>query len=107
MPKSPVKKTKKTFIAKVVIKSRSRKVPDFGLGKGVLGSQEITFTDQNGRGFDSPLFALARIEHEDRLRREVVEVQWIEKPSEANFGCGVCDYKIKKPCKMCKGCTYE
>ncbi len=73
-----MKKEKKTFLAEVVIKSKSDKVPDFGLGKGVLMSQEIVFTDENKRGFKSPLFAMAMVEHEDRLMKETVEVRWKE-----------------------------
>ena len=72
-----VKKHKKTFIVKVII--NAKKVPDFGMGKGVLGEQEITFNDEMGRGFDSPLFIMAKMQHEDRLLKELCRVEWKEK----------------------------
>lgn len=73
-----MKKAKKTFLAEVIVKSKSKKVPDFGMGKGVLMQQEISFTDDRGRGFDSPMFGMALIEHEDRLLKDTVEVRWTE-----------------------------
>ena len=76
-----MKKAKKTMVAQVVIKQHKKnsKIPDFGQGKGVLLTQEIDFMDDRGRGFKSPMFAMALIEHEDRLLREIVEVKWTEK----------------------------
>jgi len=73
------KLAKKTFIGRVVIRSKSEKVPDFGLGKGVLLEQEITFKDGQSYGFKSPLFACSLIGQERRLINEVVEVKWEEK----------------------------
>lgn len=72
------KMARKTFLAEVVIVSKSDKVPDFGLGKGVLSQQEITFNDAFGRGFNNPTFAMALVEHEDRLIRSMVGVRWTE-----------------------------
>ena len=71
------KAKKRCFKAQVVIRSKSDKVPDFGLGKGVLATQEIEFVD-DGRGFKSPMFAVVLMEHEDRLIKEAVEVRWKE-----------------------------
>lgn len=71
----------KTFIGRVVIKKTKKggkPLPDFGLGKGVLQEQEITFKDERGRGFDSPMFSMALWEHAERMVGEVVEVQWTE-----------------------------
>ena len=75
------KKAKKTLVAQVVIRhtKKDSKVPDFGMGKGVLLEQEITFTDENGRGFESPLFTMGLIEQEKRLIGECIEVKWVEK----------------------------
>ena len=71
---------KKTFIARVVIKSKHpEKVPDFGLGKGVLSEQEVTFKDKMGRGFDSPLFAMSMVDFEKDMIDAIVEVKWEEK----------------------------
>jgi len=74
-------KKAKIFVAKVEIIQHKTpdKRPDFGLGKGVLGQQEVKFTDDRGRGFGSPLFAMALMEHEDRLIKESVKVVWQEK----------------------------
>lgn len=65
-------KKKITFTAKVIIKGK--KVPDFGLGKGVLLQQDIVVTDSDGRGAQSPLLAAALLDQEERLLAEVVEV---------------------------------
>jgi hypothetical protein len=78
----------KTFIGRVVIKKTKKggkPLPDFGLGKGVLSEQEITFKDERGRGFDSPTFSMALWEHAERMVGDVVHVQWTEKkPSRKN-----------------------
>lgn len=72
-----MKRAKKTFLAEVVIKaSKPSKLPDFGLGRGVMSSQEITFTDDRGWGFKTPMFALAMLDHERRLVDMAVEVRW-------------------------------
>jgi len=71
-----IKKRKKIFIAKVIINAKT--VPDFGMGKGVLAEQEIGFTDEHGYGFNSPLFIRAKMEHEDRLLKEMCRVEWKE-----------------------------
>jgi len=67
---------KKIFIARVIINAKT--VPDFGMGKGVLSEQEIVFTDDMGHGFNSPLFIMAKTEHEDKLLKEVCRVEWKE-----------------------------
>ena len=74
--KYSMKKTKKIFIVKVIVNGKT--VPDFGMGKGVLGEQEIAFTDEMGRGFNSPLFIRSKMEYEDRLLRELCHVEWKE-----------------------------
>lgn len=74
-----MRKAKKTYIAEVVIKSKSDKVPDFGLGKGVLSTKEISFVDERSRGFDSPMFLVSKMRLEDDILREIVEVRWTEK----------------------------
>jgi len=74
--KENMKKHKKVYIAKVIINAKN--IPDFGMGKGVLAEQEISFTDGMGRGFNSPLFIMARMEHEDRLVKELCRVEWKE-----------------------------
>ena len=71
-------KKKKTFLLEIVIRSQSPKVPDFGLGKGVLGRQEITFTDAMSRGWKSPLFGVALNDAEDKLIHELVGARWKE-----------------------------
>jgi hypothetical protein len=71
---------KKTFIGRVVIKSKNPdKVPDFGIGRGVLTEQEITFRDKKGQGFDTPSFTRALIDEERQMIAAVVEVEWTEK----------------------------
>lgn len=81
--KKTIKTDSKTMIAQVVIKRHSdkgwSKVPDFGMGKGVLSEQEIKFNDDYRRGFDSPMFSAALLEYEDQLLRDTVEVIWKEK----------------------------
>ena len=47
------KKPKKTIRYIVKIKNCKK---DFGMGKGVIGTQECDFTDENGRGWDSVMF---------------------------------------------------
>lgn len=71
-----MKKNKKTYIAKVIV--NGKKVPDFGMGKGVLSEQEIAFTDEGGHGFKNSIFAMALVEHGDRLLKEACRVEWKE-----------------------------
>jgi hypothetical protein len=71
-----MKKTKKIFIAKLIINAKN--VPDFGMGKGVLAEQEIGFTDEMGRGFNNALFVRAKMEYEDKLMRDICRVEWKE-----------------------------
>lgn len=73
------KKAKRTMKAQVVIRTTDPKVPDFGLGKGVLGEQELNFTDELDQGFDSPEFAAALHYQEGDLMRQFVEVRWLQK----------------------------
>ena len=74
--KNMKKMNKKFYIAKVIINAKN--VPDFGMGKGVLAEQEIGFTDEHGYGFNSALFVRAKMEHEDRLLKEMCRVEWKE-----------------------------
>lgn len=55
---------------------------DFGMGKGVIRRCEIVFKDTEGRGFDSPLFAMALVNQERDMIQDCVEVRWTEKPTE-------------------------
>ena len=75
-----MKKAKKTFLAEVVIRQwkKDSNIPDFGLGTGVLMQQEISFNDDQGRGFETPLFTMALLKQEGRLLKETVEVRWTE-----------------------------
>lgn len=66
----------KTFRRQVVIKDCAQ---DFGLGIGVLVVDEITYTDKNGRGFDSDLFLLKMQDDADELIKSVVTVMVEEK----------------------------
>jgi hypothetical protein len=73
---------KKTWIVDVVMQSKyPQGLPDWGLGKGVLKSVEISFKDNGGQGFDCPLFAVAMNKAEDALIHETVKVRWTEKKS--------------------------
>ena len=66
-----------TYIARVVLKGKS--VPDFGLGKGIVSEQEVTFNDKNNRGEKSPLLMAAKLEQADRMLNEVAEVTFERK----------------------------
>lgn len=70
-----MKKDKRVFLAEVVIKSKSKKLPDFGLGKGVLGSQEIVVSEEQ---YHSPMFAMGIVNHEKEMIEQLVEVRWTE-----------------------------
>ena len=78
------KKLKKTFVLAVKLKSSKTgklavDAPDFGMGKGVICTQEIAFTDERGQGFNTPMFAVARMGHEERLAAELLLFEWKEK----------------------------
>jgi hypothetical protein len=76
-----MKRPVKTLIAEVMVKSKNpKKLPDWGLGRGVLSMQEIDFKDDRGRGFDSPMFAAALLDKEAEMIRDAVRVRWTEKP---------------------------
>lgn len=77
-----MKHKKKTFTLTAVL--LGKKAPDFGMGKGVIATQEIEFTDERDRGFNNPMFALARMEHEDRLTKELLRFDWKEKRKPKN-----------------------
>jgi hypothetical protein len=62
-----------------VIKSNSDNVPDFGLGKGVLSTKEISFVDEFNQGFDNNRFLVCKMRLEDDILREIVKVRWTEK----------------------------
>lgn len=71
-----MKKNKRTYRAEIIIVKGRKKLPDFGLGPGVIGVCDYTFTDAMGLGFDSPLFA-AQLELQGReLVKKVVKVRW-------------------------------
>jgi len=64
-----MKKPKKTFTFCIKDKESGK----------VLYSWETTFTDQNGRGFDSPVFAYSLLSHGDDQLKELVEIEFKEK----------------------------
>ncbi len=71
------KKNKKSFVLSVVVKGKD--VPDFGgLGKGVLVTQEVSFTDEADQGFNTATFEAAKRVQEDRLANMVLEFRWEE-----------------------------
>ena len=77
------KKKSKTFTLTVALKNKdggvAKDAPDFGMGKGVLMTQEISFTDARGQGFNTPMFAIARMNHQERLAAELLCYVWKEK----------------------------
>jgi len=72
-------KSKKTFIATATLIGPAPLLPDFGLGKGVLGTEEIRFTDGDGAGFDSTTFYFAKEAQAKRMREDLVNITWVEK----------------------------
>ena len=62
---------KKTMFAELVVEGCKM---DFGIGEGVIANQEVSFKDEHGRGFDSPLFTVALIEAGDELIKSNVMV---------------------------------
>lgn len=81
MPKAKKKASPKklVMVAEVVLKGNPDKMPDFGLGTGIILSKELEFTDKNSRGFDSPIFQASLIDLEDQLMKEAVEVRFVKK----------------------------
>jgi hypothetical protein len=69
----------KTFLAQVVIKSKNPdKLPDFGIGTGVLFEREIVYSDTKNLGWKNPLMVVAQMRAEEDMIKEVVEVKWTE-----------------------------
>jgi hypothetical protein len=64
----------KTMVAEVVLK----KVPDFGMGEGILGRFEYVFK-LRGDNVSSDMYAAAITNEEQKLIRDAVEVRWTEK----------------------------
>lgn len=69
---------KKTVRLRVVLKNvapkTAKKLRSIGMDEQLsLMTQEISFTDERGRGFDTPTFAIALLEAKERLISEVVE----------------------------------
>jgi len=73
---------KKTFIRYVVIKNCKQ---DFGMGPEVIGQDEVTFTDERGQGFKTPLFAVSMLESCDELIKRMVTVTVKEKRPKNNI----------------------
>ena len=72
-------KTKvKTMVAEVVLKGNPKKVPDFGMGKGILGRFEFVFK-LRGDNVSSAMCAAAITNEEQKLIRDAVEVRWTDK----------------------------
>lgn len=69
---------KKSFKVRVVVKGN--KVPNFGLGKGVLSETIFTFTDEKNWGWKHPSFLQQKMAVEDGLVKQVVECRWKEIP---------------------------
>ena len=71
---------KKKFLVTVRIRcnDKHKKLPNFGLGAGILSRQEVTVGDPKGRGFDSALFAAYKLRLEPDFVSGVVEVIWKE-----------------------------
>ena len=70
------KVNKKTYHASVIL--NGKRMPDFGLGPGVLRRETVSFKDTGNYGFDSELFKAALAEYEARLLRQMVRVEWFE-----------------------------
>lgn len=70
------RKAKKTYRAYVVVKNCKK---DFGIGVGVLGKAIMSFKDEHGRGFDTPMFHLAVREQCEEWLKEHVTVLLQEK----------------------------
>ena len=62
---------KKTFRRYCVIKGCKQ---DFGLGIGVVGYDEVTYTDERGRGFDNSMFYMAQLEDADKMLKSYCTV---------------------------------
>lgn len=69
-----MKPKRRTFILKVILKGR--RVPDFGIGKGVLQIAEFSFIHRKSNG---PLFAAEMINYEQVMVRELIRFKWEEK----------------------------
>lgn len=72
-----MKKKKRAFILKAIL--TGEKAPDFGSGKGVIATQELEFTDERGRGFNSPLFELSKLRHQEELAAGLLRFEWTKK----------------------------
>ena len=62
----------KTFNRSIVIKGCKK---DFGLGVGVIVTDQITFKDKSGRGFDHAMFVMDLIRENDEFLNRNVEVR--------------------------------
>ena len=69
----------KTMVADVVLKGNPKKVPDFGMGKGILGRFEFVFKLRGDLNVSSAMCAAAITNEEQKLIRDAVEVRWTEK----------------------------
>jgi hypothetical protein len=64
----------KTFMVKAIL--TGEKVPDFGLGKGVIHQHEVEFTvNLEDDGFN---IGLAMIHHENTLKNKLIRFEWRE-----------------------------
>jgi len=70
MPKKTVKK-KLTLIRQLVLRDYKK---DFGIGPGILYTDEVTYTDKHGRGFGSPMFQVSVMRDAEKLIKEHVTV---------------------------------
>ena len=65
----------KTF--NMVVKVRNCK-EDFGMGNGVIGTQEFVFTDSMQQGFNTATFALALEDAKTKSMANFIEVEAVE-----------------------------
>jgi len=75
---------KKTFTLRVTV--IGRKVPDWGLGRGVLSVTEVTFKDERGWGFRHPTFLMALHEQGEKFLHETVRVEVNKKVAKVKKG---------------------
>ena len=81
MSRPYAKLTKRTFRVQMVLKSE--KAPDFGMGKGVLAEQEVSYICTKkrrlGRRFwNDPLFIASLVERENQLVKDILKFTWKE-----------------------------
>ena len=69
-------KTKHKVTINFVVRIKNCK-KDFGLGKGVIGTQETVFTDEQGRGFDNFMFFQQVLATKQNIVDNLIEVEGV------------------------------